>query len=1011
MAQLNLHFLGELEVIRDGASLDLPPSKKTRGLLAYLALNNKPFRREQLCELLWEVPDDPRGSLRWSLSKLRRLVDEEAHPRIVADRTRVAFDADDVDIDVATLHKLIKAGPEKQSTAQLLEAAARYRGNFLEGLELPNFPEFYTWSVAEREHANRSQATILRELIQRLREQPEAALEHTRMLVTIQPYDESARATLIRLLVTLGRSQEAEQQYRLGKRLLEEVGAEDKGILLKAWRHGDGITINADKAFAEKARVSESRKPKSPLVSQIITTEAPLFGRDNEIQNLTQFLVQHARQRRAGFMLIRGEPGIGKSRLLDAVVPLAREFGAGLLRAEAFESEVIRPYALWQDAFRRSSAVETPELLNSTDRIDRDTLFGGLSDLVARETEQNPVVAILDDIQWCDESSAAALHYVLRMNRRRPLLVVAAAREIELRENHAMQQTLRGLRREHLLQELRIGPLASSALRELIAAFAPGADSPRLSRECGGNPLLAIELARAETERDSGASLNELIQERMSRLDIDATEVLHWAAVLAPRIDVSSLARVTGLDDSQLQDALEIVERQGVLKSSDRGFRFSHDLVAQSVYMDISPARRQVMHRRVAEFLEVDTALDLQLAADLAHHAAQSGDPALAARAMVFAGRLCLRFYANEEALNLVDKGLQFAEKLSDAERICLTLDLSEIRLTAAPPHNWENAAAEYVALAERALDHGALPYARLGYQLASYVRWVHGQWSDAQRDSLQAERVTRAGSEEDHILGMAETAKCLALLERDLSQADAMLLEAHSLASRKQVHCTPIPAAQGILRYYENNLDAAEELLQEARTRFKSQGDRLNEFQANEFLAMVDIERGDYRSALSRCRQLNDIGDKLQVGSEGPFARALTAFCHYAVSHYQRDPNADDNSAERRQTLASRLDELRLSDAKQRLAYILNRTALLELERDDPTRARTAAEEALRCAQALDRNSDKMLAHIALARVCRMLGDDNGYREHLDALSRLDNITAVKWARDRAAPLLHPEN
>ena len=84
MAGLELKFLGELAVVRDGERLALPASKKTRALLAYLALNRRTFRREQLCELLWEIPDDPRHSLRWSLSKLRRVVDDDTQQRIVA---------------------------------------------------------------------------------------------------------------------------------------------------------------------------------------------------------------------------------------------------------------------------------------------------------------------------------------------------------------------------------------------------------------------------------------------------------------------------------------------------------------------------------------------------------------------------------------------------------------------------------------------------------------------------------------------------------------------------------------------------------------------------------------------------------------------------------------------------------------------------------------------------------------------------------------------------------------
>src|SRR5690606_40919747 len=196
------------------------------------------------------------------------------------------------------------------------------------------------------------------------------------------------------------------------------------------------------------------------------------------------------------------------------------------------------------------------------------------------------------------------------------------------------------------------GPLPEADVRTLISLRVPDANGVELSRECGGNPLLAIELARAEAAGDSGQSLDELVQERLARLDHESGEVLRWAAVLAPRIDAATLARVTGLDWNGIGEALETGARHAMLLPTERGFRFSHDLIARSIYSRISPARRRTMHRRVAELLERDTALDLEHAADLAHHAAQSGDPGLCARAMVSAGKLCLRFFANAEALS-----------------------------------------------------------------------------------------------------------------------------------------------------------------------------------------------------------------------------------------------------------------------------------------------------------------------------------------------------------------------
>lgn len=966
MADLELNFLGDLEVIRDGSSLPLPPSRKTRALLAYLALHERPLRREHLCELLWEIPDDPRGSLRWSLSKLRRLVDDDSHTRIVADRSSVSFAAEGAVIDVAALHQL--AGQPLNGVAiETLEAAAsRYRGNFLEGLEFSSFHDFHAWCMAEREQAARDQGRILRSLVDRLADDPARALPHARSLATLLPYDESARAALIRILMALHHLDEAEQQYRLGKRMLDEVGVTSSGALYAAWRGVPGT----------------SGPPATAVPAQLNTVRGAdaLVGRDAEMAQLTGALDDVVASGQAQVLLIRGEPGMGKTRLLEAALAVAGDRGADVLQAGAFESETMRPFALWVDALGDG--------FGAAERDNREALFNSLGDMVARRCESRPLVLAFDDLQWCDESSAAALHYVARTNRQRPLLCMLTAREGELRDNGPAQQALRSIRRDGRLRELKLEPLAATSVQALIELCAPCTDSEALSRQCAGNPLLAIELARAETAGDSGDSLDELIRERLTRFDIDGAEVLRWASVLAPHIDIAGLVRVSGMDASQVGEALDLAERQSMLVATERGFRFSHDLIARAVYADIAPTRRRVMHRRLAELLEQDTAVDLARAADLAHHAAQSGDPALAARAMVSAGRLCLRFFANDDALNLAHKGLQLAEQLADADRVCLQIDLHDVILDAAPLDDWQGAAEQYVALAEQALDHGALAHARLGYQMASYVRWVHGQWSGAREETLQAERVTRGATNREHIVGLAETAKCLAMLERDLSQADALLMEAQALAGRENMRHLAIPMASGMLRYHEGRLDEAEELFKEARTLCKAAGDRVSEFQAHEYLVMIDLQRGAFHAARERCAALLEIGQRLREGSEAPFARALEGLCRYALSD---DP----------QTLDDALAELREVDAKYRLAYTLTRAAQIDIDRQRYSSAVNRAEEALTAAQILERATEMLLAHRALAEAHLALGDKTAHSRHAQAMADLEGAPVARWARD----------
>lgn len=979
MCALELRFLGEVEVVRGGEVLELPPSKKTRALLAYLALADRPARRDALCELLWELPDDPRGSLRWSLSKLRRLVDDAEHTRIVADRSQVSFDPQGAEIDVRTLCGRVERGLAELSVDELEALAARYRGHFLEGLDLTQQQGFYAWCVSERDRVGSAQGRILETLVEHLAAEPERALPHARELVVRTPYDEAVRADLIRLLVRAARRDEAEQQLHMGERLLKEIGARSRGLLFDA-RH-------------ETPEPTATRTPRVAAPQRTAAVKARtthLVGREKEIGRLEAAFDDVRHGERARLLLLQGEPGIGKSRLLETGVELAREAGACLLEASAFESETIRPFALWIDALRRLGPDAAPEVFGEGRRDDRDQLFAGLTRLVERESGERPVVIVFDDLQWCDESSAAALHYVARMNRARPVLGILAAREVELNDNAAVQQALRGLRRDRLLEDLPLGRLPDEAIETIIAAHrsedAPGIES----HECRGNPLLAIELARSARGAEEGGSLQELVRERLGRLDLDGADAVRWAALLAPRIDVPALVRLSGLDANRVGEILESAERQALLLPVERGgFRFPHDLIGRSVYNDIAPARRTVMHARVAEMLEQDAAVDLDRAADLAHHASLSSDPALAARAMVFAGRLCLRFFANDDALSLASRGLRWADQLPDAERVRLTIDLRDVSLTAAPVEDWETAAKEYVALAEQALDHGALAHARLGYHMASYLRWMHGHWSHARDVTLQAERVTRGGSEEEHIVGMAETARCLAMLERDLTQADAMIMEAQALASRQRMTHHAIPAARGMLHFHRDELAAAEEAFLEARTLCKSAGERVDEFQAIEYLVMIDLERGQLEPALERCATLIEIGERIREGSEAPFARALQGLCHYALDH-------DDAG------LDAAVAELRAVDAKHRLACVLTRAALLDVERERFDRAIERAEEALGCAEALERATDIVLARLALANACRGAGDDDAAARHREAIARIDPATVARWALDR---------
>jgi DNA-binding SARP family transcriptional activator/pimeloyl-ACP methyl ester carboxylesterase len=183
MVPLQIQVLGELTVLREGREVVLPPSKKTRALLAYLAVINRRQRRDYLCRMLWDAPDDPRASLRWSLSKLRQLIaGPEDETCLKTDRDTVFLDSSGLDIDVLEVSRITANDLPALSTADLEALAQRFRGRFLEGLELPRCPVFESWRTFHADTLDRTRMMIHQALIGRLRDEPERALPYAQML-------------------------------------------------------------------------------------------------------------------------------------------------------------------------------------------------------------------------------------------------------------------------------------------------------------------------------------------------------------------------------------------------------------------------------------------------------------------------------------------------------------------------------------------------------------------------------------------------------------------------------------------------------------------------------------------------------------------------------------------------------------------------------------------------------------------------------------------------------------
>ncbi|MEM7614056.1 MAG: alpha/beta fold hydrolase [Pseudomonadota bacterium] len=208
---LAISLLGELSVQRDGGTVTMPASRKARALLAFLVTTRRPARRERLCELLWNAPDDPRGALRWALSKLRPLVDCGTTHRLIADRERVAFAAEGADVDIVAIRKRLLDDPPLIPPPELRGMAEQLSQVFLDGLDSAGEEDFQAWLVAEREDVHLLRLNVLRRLALHPEVPPAEAGKWARLWLTEAPLEVEAVRGLVTALTRAGRSQEARQ--------------------------------------------------------------------------------------------------------------------------------------------------------------------------------------------------------------------------------------------------------------------------------------------------------------------------------------------------------------------------------------------------------------------------------------------------------------------------------------------------------------------------------------------------------------------------------------------------------------------------------------------------------------------------------------------------------------------------------------------------------------------------------------------------------------------------------
>lgn len=235
VSDVHVRMLGPLTIVRNGTMLALPASRKVRALFAYLALAPRAVGRSRLCELFWDIPNDPRGELRWSLSKLRNLLDAPGHQRVETPDDMVRLDLGDCFVDAIEIAAAAGQGVETLDPERLRALSRLFAGDFMEGLEIDRSPQFDGWLVAQRRRFRACHTAVLEHLVRSLPTGSDEALSLLDRWVELAPYDGRAHVTLLSALSARGQIGECEEHLAATARLFE---AEDLDFapVREAWR-------------------------------------------------------------------------------------------------------------------------------------------------------------------------------------------------------------------------------------------------------------------------------------------------------------------------------------------------------------------------------------------------------------------------------------------------------------------------------------------------------------------------------------------------------------------------------------------------------------------------------------------------------------------------------------------------------------------------------------------------------------------------------------------------------
>ena len=674
---LEISLLGQHLVVTNSTEAVRLRSLRTVALLTYLVLHRGiPQRRGQVAGLFW--PESTEGQARTNLRRELHVL-RGALPHtdrwLSAESSTLLWRVDpNCRVDVAEFERAAagalqarEAGDKSAFRAAASDAVRLYGGELVPGL-------YDDWLVSERDRLRHLCVVVLDHMVDTEQEVGGYAegIDLARRRIELEPLEEVGYRRLLHVQRLAGDRAAAVRTYHQCVSVLER----ELGI-----GPDQATTLEYELLVGQAPQIR--RATPRPVHRVSVQGRVPLIGRQREMQSLQQCWVDAA-DGRAEFAVVSGEAGVGKTRLLDELATIAQSTGAVIARARCFaakdrlplapvsewlRSPVLRAArggldAAWAHEVDRlvpppgGSSLTRPRPM--ADAWQRHRFLEGL--VWAVLVTGRPTLLILDDLQWCDEETAAWLQLLLRLGQRYPLLLLAASRVEEINDNPRVADLLQTARSAGVVTEVELEPLdagQSAALASAILGSTTGVEPKKIYDATGGYPLFVIESARARRLGTLGAGstgqlprVKAVLTGRIRQASTAARDIAGLAAAIGRDFSLELLVEASELETRAVIDAVdELWHRRIVREHSVTNYDFTHDLLREAAYSELSAPRRTQYHRRVAWALEKLHPDDLErVSATLAEQYERAGQPQPAIEHHIRAAEAATAVFANKEA-------------------------------------------------------------------------------------------------------------------------------------------------------------------------------------------------------------------------------------------------------------------------------------------------------------------------------------------------------------------------